>query len=169
MEHPKAVGDRSTLAIMLALRALGFDIYPPFGENTRCDLLIDDGNRLLRIQCKTGRLRDGAVRFATCSSYAHHPNPRMRSRGYLGEIDFFAVYCPQTGGVYLVPIEEVPLKRMGALRVEAARNSQKQGIRPAVRYEVAHVSVGTTQGPTQECLGTRRVLTVDENHSRDSN
>jgi len=40
MEHPKAVGDRSTLAIMLALRAVGFAIYLPFGENTRSDLVI---------------------------------------------------------------------------------------------------------------------------------
>jgi hypothetical protein len=76
MEHPKAVGDRSTLAVMLALREVGFAIYVPFGENTRCDLIIDDGIRLARVQCKTGRLRQGAVRFKTCSSYAHHPNPR---------------------------------------------------------------------------------------------
>jgi hypothetical protein len=60
MEHPKDIGDRSTLAIMLALRELGYAVYVPFGENTRCDLVIDDGLRLFRVQCKTGRLRNGA-------------------------------------------------------------------------------------------------------------
>jgi PD-(D/E)XK endonuclease len=72
MEHPKAVGDRSMLAVMLALREAGFAIYLPFGENTRVDMIIDDGARVARVQCKTGRLRDGAVRFKTCSDYAHH-------------------------------------------------------------------------------------------------
>jgi hypothetical protein len=57
MEHPKDIGDRSTLAIMLALRERGYGVYVAFGENTRADLAIDDGQRLLRVQCKTGRLR----------------------------------------------------------------------------------------------------------------
>ena len=77
MEHPKAIGDRSTLAIMLALHEAGYDLLVPFGENTRYDLVIDDGTHLARVQCKTGRLREGAILFNTCSSYAHHPNPRV--------------------------------------------------------------------------------------------
>jgi len=70
MEHPKDVGDRTTLAVMLALRDAGFAISVPFGENTRYDLVIDDGVRLLRVQCKTGRLRNGSIFFATCSTSA---------------------------------------------------------------------------------------------------
>src|SRR5580765_1836378 len=61
MEHPKDVGDKSTLAIMLALRETGYGVLVPFGENTRYDLVIDDGCALRRVQCKTGRLRRGAV------------------------------------------------------------------------------------------------------------
>ena len=61
MVHPKDVGDKSTLAIMLALRETGFGVLVPFGENTRYDLVIDDGSALRRVQCKTGRLRRGAV------------------------------------------------------------------------------------------------------------
>jgi hypothetical protein len=37
MEHPKDIGDRSQLAVMLALRATGFAVLIPFGENTRYD------------------------------------------------------------------------------------------------------------------------------------
>ena len=70
MEHPKDVGDRITLAVTLALRDAGFAISVPFGENTRYDLVIDDGVRLLRVQCKTGRLRNGSIFFATCSTSA---------------------------------------------------------------------------------------------------
>jgi hypothetical protein len=59
-EHPKAVGDRTTLAVMLVLESCGFRVYLPFSENTRCDLVLDDGVHLERVQCKSGRLRDGA-------------------------------------------------------------------------------------------------------------
>jgi hypothetical protein len=142
-EHPKSVGDRSTLAVILALEANGFRVYLPFSENTRCDLVVDDGIQLGRVQCKSGRLRSGAVRFNACSSYAHHPNPKVAKRDYTGEIDYFGVYCRETGGVYLVPIDEVPVKRQGALRVEPARNGQVRLIRLARDYELARIQVTT--------------------------
>jgi hypothetical protein len=136
MEHPKAIGDRSTLAIMLALHEAGYDLLVPFGENTRYDLAIDDGSRLARVQCKTGRLRNGAVAFNTCSSYAHHPNPRVIKRDYQGEIDYFAVFCPETQRSYLIPIAEVPMRRRASLRVHPARNNQQLGIRFAADFEI---------------------------------
>jgi hypothetical protein len=147
MEHPKAIGDRSQLAIMLALDRLGYAVFAPLGENTRYDLVIDDGARLSRVQCKTGRLRQGVVRFRTSSTYAHHPNPRYVTRDYLGQIDYFAVYCPETAGVYLVPIDDVPLRHNGTLRIEPARNGQRQGIRHAAPYEIATVKIEATAKP----------------------
>src|SRR5438034_8237966 len=141
MEHPKAIGDRTTLAVMLALQATGYAISVPFGENTRYDLLADDGDCVLRIQCKTGRLQNGAVFFRPSSSYAHHKSPRLTRRCYVGEIDFFGVHCRETGGVYLVPISDVRTTWMAALRVEPARNSQKQHVRQAAQYEIARVEL----------------------------
>ena len=84
MEHPKDVGDRSALAIAIALQGIGYAVYLPFGENTRADFVIDNGTRLARVQCKTGRLRNGVVHFKTCSSYAHHSNPASVARDYIG-------------------------------------------------------------------------------------
>jgi hypothetical protein len=147
MDHPKAVGDRSQLAIMLALQDAGLDVFIPFGENTRCDLVVDDGERLSRIQCKTGRLRSGAVRFAVCSCYGHHRNARESRRDYRGQIEFFAVFCPETEGVYLVPIADLSMRIQAALRVEPSRNGQKRNIRKAVDYEVAKIAIRATAGP----------------------
>ncbi|MBA3364927.1 MAG: hypothetical protein H0U03_03960 [Actinobacteria bacterium] len=95
MEHPKAIGDRTALAVMLALQEAGFSVLVPFGENTRYDLVIDDGVRLARVQCKTGRLRQGAVRFAVCSTYGHHPNPRVVRRDYRDEVTFSPSTVPK--------------------------------------------------------------------------
>lgn len=145
MEHPKAVGDRTTLAAMQALHACGYAVSVPFGENVRYDLIIDDGQHLQRVQCKTGRLRDGAIRFATCSCYGHHAHPSQARRDYLGQVDCFAVYCPETSGVYLIPIDDVQTTTRAMLRVEPSRNGQRRRIREASPYEIGRVSVRATQ------------------------
>jgi PD-(D/E)XK endonuclease len=103
VEHPKVVGDRSTLAIMWVLRASGYDLLVPFGENTGYDLVIDDGERLAKCSARQRGSETEQSHFATCSSYAHHPNPKRRFRSYAGEVDYFPVYCAATAGVYLIP------------------------------------------------------------------
>ena len=90
--HPKDVGDRTQLCVMVALRELGYAVSVPFGENTRYDLVVDDGETLQRVQCKTGRLRGGAVRFATCSTYGHHRNPGMAREATSAKL----IYSPST-------------------------------------------------------------------------
>jgi hypothetical protein len=153
MTHPKEVGDRTTLAVMAGLREAGYALYVPFGENTRVDLVIDDGEQLARVQCKTGRLRTGAIRFNACSTYAHHPNPKVIRRDYVGQIDFWGIYCPETGGVYLVPIRDASLRRQGALRVDTPRNNQRRGIRLAARYQIGTITLATTSSAPAASAG----------------
>ena len=141
--HPKDIGDRTQLAAMLALRDAGYVVLTPFGENTRYDVVIDDGKVLACVQCKTGRLRSGAVRFSVCSNYGHHLNPENVRRDYHGDVDFFAMYCPETQFVYLVPIDELPVRRQAALRVEPAQNMQRERIRSADDFAVTRVSIPT--------------------------
>ena len=57
------------------------------------------------------------------------------ARDYAGEIDLFAVYCPENDGVYLVPSEEAPLRGM-YLRVDESRNRQNKRVRWAKDYEL---------------------------------
>jgi hypothetical protein len=129
------------MAVMLALQDVGYSVFVPFGENTRYDLVIDDGVGLARVQCKTGRLREGTVFFRTCSSYAHHPNPKILKRDYQGEVDFFGVFCPETAGVYLIPIEDIAATHRAGLRVLPTRNRQRKKIRWAADYEIAEVAI----------------------------
>ena len=140
-EHPKLVGDRTTLAVMLALTDAGIDVSVPFGENCRYDLVIDREGDLTRVQCKTGRLRDGAVRFATASTYGHLRSPRENRRDYIGQIDEFAVFCPDTEGVYLIPIADVSARTNAYLRIDPPGNGQRRGIRFARTYLVAPIGI----------------------------
>jgi hypothetical protein len=126
---------------MLALQDQGYATYLPFSENTRCDLIVDYGGRLSRVQCKTGRLRGGSVLFAASSTYGHHPNPKVLRRTYEGEIDEFAVYCPELGSVYLIPIAEIQARNHAVLRVDPPKNGQTKKVRWASTYEIARVDV----------------------------
>jgi hypothetical protein len=147
VEHPKDVGDRSTLAIMLALRDAGFEVLLPFGENTRYDLAIRRHSSFELVQCKTGRLHKGAVIFRTASSYRHHPHPKMQSKHYRGQVDLFAVYCPETTGIYLIPILDLP-QAHASLRVEHPRNNQLHRVRFASDYEIGRVAIEGLRGPS---------------------
>jgi hypothetical protein len=64
---------------MAALYESGYGLYVPFGENTRCDLVIEREGALDRVQIKTGRLRRGAVVFNVCSTYGPIRIPRSSS------------------------------------------------------------------------------------------
>jgi hypothetical protein len=70
------VGDKTTLAVMLALRMAGLTVLLPFGDNTRYDLVFGPDVRFSRVQCKTGRFRSGR------SSAETRKRPgRLRHRG----------------------------------------------------------------------------------------
>jgi hypothetical protein len=136
--HPKTIGDQTTAMVLARLVQVYPQVLLPFGENQRYDLVVEDGNKFLRVQCKTGRLRDGAVRFATCSVTYHHPNNRgmlTYKHDYRGAADLFGIYCPETNAVYVVPVDQVG-KRLGTLRVEPTRNNQSKKIRWARDYEL---------------------------------
>jgi len=147
-EHPKVVGDKTTLAVMAVFYELGYDLYLPFGENTRADLIVDRRGDLLRVQIKSGRLRSGVVEFACCSTYGHHASPALVRRSYHGEVDAFAVYCRETHGVYLLPIGEVKNTSKCWLRVEPPRNNQSMKIRWAADYEIGRVAIEGLRVPS---------------------
>jgi hypothetical protein len=131
--NTKLTGDISELQVAAALAEAGYIVSKPFGENARYDLVADNGERLPRIQVKTGRLRNGIVRYNCYSSHAHRHG---RMRPYFGEIDFLAVYCPQTRKVYLLP-ESALVATVGHLRIGPTKNNMAKRIRWASEYELA--------------------------------
>jgi hypothetical protein len=111
-------------------------------------LIVEGGGDLVRVQCKTGRLRAGSIRFAVCSSYGHHRNPQAARRIYRGQVDYFAVFCPETSGVYLVPIDGLPSRSSAHLRVDATKNNQRAGVRFAADYEIGRVAIEGLRAPS---------------------
>jgi PD-(D/E)XK endonuclease len=131
--HPVDVGQRSEAAVLAAFVKHGYRVLTPFGVNHRYDFALDMGDRFLRVQCKTGRLRRGVILYAAESTRVN--TRRSHRRGYAGETDLFAIYCPDTDGVYVVPLEEAASAR-SSLRIDPPANGQARRIRWAVDYEL---------------------------------
>jgi hypothetical protein len=131
--HPVDVGLRTEAAILAELVRRGYQVLVPFGTNQRYDLVLDLKGEFVRAQCKTGRLRNGVVIYPTKSLRANMN--QVLTRSYIGEVELFLVYCPETGGIYAVPVDEAP-DGYGSLRVEPTRNGQTEGIRWARDYEL---------------------------------
>jgi len=129
----KSIGDISEAEVLVAMIKGGYLVSKPFGENARYDLIADDGVRLLRIQVKTGRVRGDVIRFNCCSSHAHRGG---KERPYFGQIDYIAVYCPETRKIYLIPESDLVATR-AHLRLAPTRNGQTRQVRWASAYELA--------------------------------
>lgn len=132
--NPKARGEKTEAIIIAELVKKDIAISLPFGDNQRYDLIMDTADRgLVRVQCKTGRLKNGRITFNTVSTRINANG--YYTRDYVGDIEYFAVYCYENDTVYLVPIEDIA-KSKTALRITPPLNHQKAGIRWAKDYEL---------------------------------
>ncbi len=125
-------GNLSELKIAVRLTELGKNVLRPFGEGSRYDLLLDEDGIFKRIQCKTGRLRNGSIVFNTASGFSW----KTGRRDYKGQAELFGVYCPDTGHCYLVPVDSVPGSSIAYLRVDPTVNNQSKRIRFAKDFEL---------------------------------
>lgn len=106
--NSKTKGEISEAVILARLLKLGFSVSIPFGNNQRYDFIIDDGKKLYRVQCKTGRMVNGCVSFMTCSKNGF----TGKRTNYRNQIEFFMVYSPDTGLVYRIPVEKTAVTQM---------------------------------------------------------
>src|SRR3954469_24132790 len=100
--HPVDVGLRTEATILAELIRRGYAVLLPFGTNQRYDLVLDIGGEFVRAQCKTGRLKRGVVEYSTRSVRSNRKE--ILTRNYAGQVEIFLVHCPQTGGIYAVPV-----------------------------------------------------------------
>lgn len=145
----------SHTAILYRLVQLGYEVLLPWADHLGYDLVysvteehrsfgffVHEETRLVRVQCKTGWLiKDGSCfQFKTVSiSPGKHSNLK---RTYIGKAEVFAVYLPENGKVYMIPVDEAPQSSEMILRFKGAgviRNNGRQSRR--VSYEEAIVGV----------------------------
>ncbi|MCA1621487.1 MAG: hypothetical protein LC795_19885 [Acidobacteria bacterium] len=122
-------GNLSEARILAAFVAAGYLVSVPFGSGHKYDFVVDDSTRLLRVQCKTGRVKNNVLLF---NAYSQSGNGRVKS-SYRGLADLFAVLNPVDDKVYLIPVDEVGVTDV-SLRLAPTLNGQGQGVRWAELY-----------------------------------
>lgn len=122
-------GNASEARVIAAYIEAGFIVSLPFGGGAPYDLIVDTGRRLLRVQVKTGRLRNGCVLFPTLR---HSGRDSLGRRYQIGEFDIFAVFCPDNDGIYVFPHDGQLTG--GCLRCAGTKNSQRRKVRWARDY-----------------------------------
>lgn len=132
--HTKTKGDITEVIILADLVKRELKVLAPFGEHSRYDLVVDVSGKFIRLQCKTGRLRNGVIKFSTASSVNNFSKKPGRKTYTNEEIDLFGVYCFETNKVYYIPISICNGSQMD-LRVEPTKNNQNEGIHYAVDFE----------------------------------
>jgi hypothetical protein len=115
--------------ILASFVEAGYLVSLPFGDGHKYDLIIDDGRRVQRVQCKTGRVRHGSLLFNACS-FSGNAGTR---RDYKDAADLFAVLNVETGDVYIIPVKEVG-HTVACLRLNPTLSGQSKGIRWAKNY-----------------------------------
>ena len=118
------IGEVSVTQIIAALARQWCQVWVPFGDsNRRTDILFEKHDLIKRVQCKTGRLVRGAIEFRTDST--HRSQKGYKHRDYVGQVDYFGVYCPQTKKCYLVPISKTK-KCCCFLRIDPPKTSKSK-------------------------------------------
>jgi hypothetical protein len=107
-------GDLSEFEIATALMRAGKRVLRPLSAGLRYDLAIDGGDgTVIRVQCKTGVLRNGVITFRVCNADARRPD-----------------------GVPYKGQAVVTNSSTAKLRLQPAQNGQQRRVRLAETFEI---------------------------------
>ena len=125
-------------AIAAAATKLGVSVLRPIADHERYDLAFEVGDRILRVQCKWGRLdEDGAVvQVQLQGSWLSPTAGYVRSSYSEQEIDLVAVYCEPLDRCYLLPSSLAADRRSISLRLTPPKNGQRACLNLAVDFEL---------------------------------
>jgi hypothetical protein len=134
--NKKAKGDLAELKVAADLRARGYRIAIPYGEDWDFDLILcrDDG-ALERVQVKYVRSDGYVVNVRPRSSSLTNGKVRATKYYTAETIDWLAMWDVTLDRCFYVPAVELGAgMSLLTLRLSPSRNNQIRGIRPAERY-----------------------------------
>ena len=147
-------GAIAEMAIALEAVRHGIGVLKPLSERQRYDLGLEVGGRLMRAQCKWGRLENEVIKMRLGTS-RYTPRGYVRTRYTIDDVDAFAVYCEPLASCYLIPLSEVGTKTCLHLRVGEVRNGQRAGLNFAADYEFGAVAqLGERPAGSREVRGS---------------
>ena len=126
--NSKLTGDVSEIQIMATFISDGMKILKPFGDRFRYDIVVEEQEYFIRVQCKTAQFKGDCFIFPTSSN---NWNSGKRT-SYKGECDVFAVYLRENNKVYIFNVNNCPETLCNVRLLEC---HQKKLIRMAEYHE----------------------------------
>lgn len=139
-------------AILNRLVQLGYEVLLPWSpdsgydlayylekEEQNFDFFVHQENSLIRVQCKVAWLsKDGNyLNFNTSTvSAGGREMWKKKKSGYEGRADYFGIYSPDTGKIYMISVAEAPKTSSMRLRLQAPKNNQEKNVKWASNYEI---------------------------------
>lgn len=116
---PEKRGDVSESEVKTRFLKNEISVLEPVTDNEPYDLVVES-NSFIRVQVKTGRVREGCILFHSKSTHTNS-NGTVRD-SYVGDVDLFAVYTPEIDMIHLIRMDEIGDSKM-RLRVRPPKKA----------------------------------------------
>ena len=124
------IGNEAEAVVLGHYAKAGLRVCIPFGTGGPYDLAVDTVTRIVKVQVKTATFGKGCIQCKTRRRNASYD--RTMRRYEKGEVDYFAIYCPQLNELYGISFEAANMS--ASLRIEPTGNKQEKYIRWAKDY-----------------------------------
>ena len=116
-------GLTTELICMQKFIELGYIVSVPYGNNSRYDLLVDNGTTIWKIQCKTAKLNEnGSYTIQTCNKVSTTTQRRVKHYTK-DEIDFIASVVQNQ--LVIIPVELIEKTASKIFRTELPKYGAK--------------------------------------------
>ena len=133
-DNPKKGGIAQAKAEIRALEK-GYLISKPIIEGARYDMIVDDGEKLQKVQVKYTSVKQTKSQGSVTVDFRKTSNNGKLKEGYTKEeVDAIVVYIPQIDELCWFPIEILEGKTTLTIRYERPKNSQTKNIYLAEDY-----------------------------------
>ena len=122
--NTKQTGERSEAAFLARAIKLGFGIAKPWGDSLRYDFILDNGERLIRIQVKCTE----SIRARAYETRATYTTGKGRAVYTKKDVDFIAAHVVPLDLWYILPVEICTPQPM--LRFYPHRQAKKMRLEP---------------------------------------
>jgi hypothetical protein len=131
--NPNKKGTLGEIAVCKNLIQQGYDLFFEFGNHSKVDLVVLDGNyNVYKIQIKAVNSLDDAVSVYSIKSCL---NPKYNSIYTIRQIDVFAVYIIDRDMIFYVSAREILENgKCSKFRLSLSKNGQKKNVRYVKDY-----------------------------------
>ena len=131
MDNTKHLGSLTELQCITYLFGLGYDISITYGDHSSYDFTLDVNGKLLKLQCKTSRLKEDGVYKFECAKMRVNSKENVRKHYTENEVDYFCTFIQ--GRCYIVPFNECSDSK--TLRFVPTKSGKVEGVSFAKDYE----------------------------------